>query len=167
MLVVATGAAAIAPERVAAIAVRTLGYDRGLTRRAGTRVDLLVLCATAQAAACRSAFAPLEGIKVQGIPLAVVVAAPDAASLAALLATHKPDAVFASGRQDLVVSLAALAPAAPFVLLADGRAAMAAGAHLAIVEVAGKPKLVVSPTAAKRATIYFGAELLALAELYP
>lgn len=154
-------------DRVAAIAVRALSYDRGLKARAGNRVDLLVITTAAAKDASAAAFAALDGVNVQGVPLSVVVTTAGADDLTRVLDDRAADAVFvADGRPDAIAVLSVLAQKRGFLLVVVDRAQLAAGAHLAVVDGGGgKPRLVVSLPATRAARIELGSELLTLAEV--
>jgi len=177
LVCVAAGAAraAMPVQKLAAVVVRALAYDRSLKARVGPRLDVLVLHDGSPASA-RTAAEVLEGLNalrgvvVQGAPLqASVVVVTDGAGVSAAVAATGPDVVWVCGSPTfqglLLPSVLLEARARHLTTVTLEPALVEAGIMLGVDGSGDKPKMVVNLVEARAAGVDFAADLLKLARI--
>jgi hypothetical protein len=176
LLLIAAGVAhATMPvQKLAAVVVRALAYDRSLKSRVGPHLDVLVLHdggpATHTATEVLDGLNALRGVVVQGAPLqASVVVVTDVASVGAAIAANGPDVVWVCGSPTfqgaLLPTVITEARARHITTVSLEPALVEAGVMLGVDGSGDKPKIVVNLGEARAAGVDFAADLLKLARI--
>lgn len=155
----------------AAVLARALSYEQTLERRAGKRVDILLVhdgTASTRGTADQwnAAFASLSGVKVDGRSIAARVASV-ADDLPEIFSRGDVDVAIACGdvSPSCVETIRALTRGTSSLSVATRRPQVESGLTLGILAQDGKIKIVVNLRAAQKESIRFSAKLLKLAEI--
>lgn len=170
--IAAAADSAIGIDKLVAILVRALAYDRSLDARAGDAVVVAVLstndrASRATSAAVLEAFKPLTSARLQGRPLsAVAVEWTDAAALGVVITQHGVDAVIlCPGLEPALPAIIELARRTKVTTLTTVPAFVEQGAAVGVTMEDGKPRLLVNLTASRAEGSQLSSELVGLAKV--
>lgn len=167
MLILAT---APPSERLAQLLARSIGYDKNLKARVGERLSIGLVHSSdaASAAHCLAmdkAFTPLRGVRVQGVPIEVLVL-PYSPAFAEDAKKHELDVIYVC--PNFGKTLPAVVTAArklKLMSIASDERDMTYGLVLGTAEEEGRIVLLVDPETAKATGIDFADQLLGVAKL--
>jgi hypothetical protein len=161
----------VAPEKQAVIIARALAYDDHLRSRAGDSLVLAVLfkpgSGEAAADAMVHAFKPLEGVKVQSLPIKIIkLAVTGKDALHAAVTSQGIDALYVCpGLEAEQAAIREESRRAHVLTIASKEEQLTAGLSLGVFVFEGKTTITVNLPASREEGAAFSSELLHLARV--